>query len=105
MKKKNALEEYELAEEEAFAIQMEEETIEEVHSTIDWSEFGQEFEKPGLADEDQEETQDLEEENQEESEAQEEAQANKEEKEEKPKAKKTSTKKKSSSTPKDKKSD
>ena len=98
MKKKNALEEYELAEEEAFAIQMEEETIEEVHSTIDWSEFGQEFEKPGLADEDQEETQDLEE-NQEESEAQEEAQANKEEKEEKPKAKKTSTKKKSSSTP------
>lgn len=35
MKKKNALEEYELAEEEAFAIQMEEETIEEVHSTID----------------------------------------------------------------------
>ena len=105
MKKKNALEEYELAEEEAFAIQMEEETIEEVHSTIDWSEFGQEFEKPGLADEDQEEAQDLEEENQEESEAQEEAQANKEEKEEKPKAKKTSTKKKSSSTPKDKKSD
>ena len=105
MKKKNALEEYELAEEEAFAIQMKEETIEEVHSTIDWSEFGQEFEKPGLADEDQEETQDLEEENQEESEAQEEAQANKEEKEEKPKAKKTSTKKKSSSTPKDKKSD
>ena len=105
MKKKNALEEYELAEEEAFAIQMEEETIEEVHSTIDWSEFGQEFEKPGLADEDQEETQDLEEESQEESEAQEEAQANKEEKEEKPKAKKTSTKKKTSSTPKDKKSD
>ena len=104
MKKKNALEEYEQAEEEAFAIKMEEETIEEVHSTIDWSEFGQEFEKPGLADEDQEETQDLEE-NQEESEAQEEAQANKEEKEEKPKAKKTSTKKKSSSTPKDKKSD
>ena len=55
MKKRNELlEEYE-SDDEAYVPKLKEETIEEVHSTIDWSEFGQEFEEPGLKDEEPEE--------------------------------------------------